>query len=147
MTEKQTADAMTVIKKDEFYRRDVNDSYSEFYLAAFVPAEVAKRRGWDVKNAHYNYVDTGLPDDDRHIETDVIVIPYKNNLGKHVTGEPTAYYSYEAAVKKLDAWRRNPCPQEWHRDSYLAVLQEPEVEFKVIEIKVKKTEQYEHVIY
>lgn len=141
MTKKQTEDALTVIKKDEFYRRDVNDSYSEFYLAAFVPAEVAKSKGWDVKTHHYNRADRGI----KYIDTDVIVIPYKNNLGKYLTNEPTMYSSYESAIKKLEMWRRNPCPQEWHKKAF-ALLLEPEVEFKVIEIKVKKVEQYEHVI-
>lgn len=139
MTEKQTEDALTVIKKDEFHRRNVNDSYSEFYLAAFVPAEVAKSKGWDVESYHYDYESGG------HIKTDVIVVPYKNFLGKYLTNEPTMYSSYESAVKKLEQWRRNPCPQEWHKKSF-ALLMEPEVEFKVIEIKVKKVEQYEHVI-
>lgn len=137
MTEKQTEDALTVIKKDEFYRRDINDSYSEFYLAAFVPAEVAKSKGWDVKQYHCSCTDRGI----NYIDTDVIVIPYTNNLGKYITNEPTMYSSYESAIKKLEMWRRNPCPH-----NYLTILKEPEVEFKVVEIKVKKVEQYEHVI-
>ena len=142
MTEKQTEDALNVIKKDEFYRRDVNDSYSEFYLAAFVPADVAKSHGYDVKSHHYNRADRGS----LCIDTDVIVIPYKNNLGKYLTNEPTMYSSYESAVKKLEMWRRNPCSQEWQRKGFFGLLLEPEVEFKVVEIKVKKVEQYEHVI-
>lgn len=56
------------------------------------------------------------------------------------------YSSYESAVKKLEMWRRNPCPQEWHKKGFFGLLMEPEVEFKVVEIKVKKVEQYEHVI-
>ena len=144
MTEKQNEDALTVIKKDVFSRWDRNDSYSEFYLAAFVPTEVARRAGYEIN--HYNNVDP-LPIDKRILKTDVIVIPYKNYLGKYSTHEPTAYYSYESAIKKLEAWRRNPCPKEYYKNGFLALLLEPEVEFKVVEIKVKKTEQYEHVIY
>jgi len=141
MTEKQKEDALAVIKKDVFCRWNVDSSYSEFYLAAFVPKEVARRAGYDID--HYNKVDL-LPIDKRAMKTDVIVIPYKNYLGKYATNEPTAYSSYESAIKKLEQWRRNPCPTEYR--NFLRVLLEPEVEFKVVEIKVKKIEQYEHVI-
>ena len=147
MTEKQKEDALTVIKKDEFCRWDVDNSYSEFYLAAFIPAEVAVRKGIDPNTFHYNHFDGDLPWDDRYLETDMLVIPYNNYLGKYSTNEPTAYYSYESASKKLDMWRRNPCPHEYMRNNdNFNMLLEPEVEFKVVEIKVKKVEQYEHVI-
>jgi len=142
MTEKQKEDALAVIKKDTFSRWDVDSSYSEFYLAAFVPTEAARRAGYDCK--HFNRVDP-LPIDKRTMETDIIVIPYRNYLGKYPTNDPTAYSSYESAVKKLEQWRRNPCPKEYLRKLF-GLLLEPEVEFKVVEIKVKKVEQYEHVI-
>lgn len=144
MTEKQTKDALEVIKKDAFRRWNSDSSYSEFYLAAFIPTEAAKRKGCDIR--YYNHVDCSLPLDKRTIKTDVIVIPYKNYLGKYPTNEPTAYQSYESAIKKLEQWRRNPCPKEFLKDSYLGLLLEPEAEFKVVEIKVKKYEHYEHVI-